>query len=124
MNILNYLKSNAQRTESKFNECKETMATDFLYYFKWSGEETYKIGFMHKLYVRLIGQCENMESEGADNDTIKTYVKEEIERHQQFLSRPYNVRSESTGEMHRETSIWEYQVTLEFVSILTSITRA
>jgi hypothetical protein len=99
---INYLKNKIVESETKLNQ-------DFLYYFAWVSEELFINKFkINELQFKLEFIL-NIDDELLSIEECKMIIKS----YERFLDSQYNVRSNSSGTLHRETSTWKYQSILE-----------
>jgi hypothetical protein len=95
--------------QNKIIEAETCLQKDFLYYFEWVSEEL----FMHKFKINeLQFKLEfilNIDNKSLIIDECKMIIKS----YERFLDSQCNVRSNSSGTLHRETSTWKYQSILE-----------
>jgi hypothetical protein len=109
---INYLQNKIVEAETNLNK-------DFLYYFEWVSEEL----FMHKFKINeLQFKLEfilNIEDQALVIEECKMIIKS----YERFLDSEYNVRSNSSGTLHRETSTWKYQSILELKKFFVNLTQ-
>jgi hypothetical protein len=106
---LQILARDIQKDEAKLTE-------DFLYYFSWVGEELWKMKYKQQFIQRIYdAACDSEETIEAD---LKAQIKPRLEMLLTECSRSYNVRTNSTGALHRETSLWKFQCELELIEWL------
>lgn len=101
--IFNY---ELQCNQRQIEKAKEQLAENFTHYFPWVAEQLYKNELVC-VYVQRI--LRDMQEESAE-----LVIRYRIEQNEQFLGQVYNVRKDSSGTMHRECSLWEYQTCLSF----------
>jgi heme oxygenase len=103
-----------QTSEAKLTE-------DFLYYFSWVGEELWKMKYQQQFIQRIYDAA--CESEETIEQDLKKQIKTRLQMLREECLKPYNVRTDSTGALHRETSTWKFQCDLELMEWLNRIVK-
>lgn len=95
--------------QNKINEAEANLNRDYLYYFEWVSEELFINKFkINELQFKLEFILNINDPFLAINE-----CKMIIKSYERFLDSQCNVRSNSSGTLHRETSTWKYQSILE-----------
>jgi hypothetical protein len=109
---INYLQTKIDDAEKKLNQ-------DFLYYFAWVSEEL----FIHKFQITALKfQLEflfDINNELSELEECKIIIKS----YENFLDSESNIRSNSSGTLHRETSTWKYQAIMELKKFYQNLTK-
>jgi hypothetical protein len=86
---------------------------DFCYQFSWSGEDTFKTCFEIQELSKIVADMEDI----GEQNSAKRWVK----YYRDYCSRPYLVRENSSGSLHREASTYIFQVMLDICNYLESM---
>jgi hypothetical protein len=115
------IQSEINYLQTKIIEAETCLQKDFLYYFEWVSEEL----FMNKFKINeLQYKLEFMLNTTIDNELlIINECKMIIKSYERFLDSQCNVRSNSSGTLHRETSTWKYQSILELKKFFVNLTK-
>jgi hypothetical protein len=117
--IQSEIQSEINYLQNKIIEAETSLQKDFLYYFEWVSEEL----FMHKFKINeLQFKLEfilNIEDEALVIEECKMIIKS----YERFLDSEYNVRNNSSGTLHRETSTWKYQSILELKKFFVNLIK-
>jgi hypothetical protein len=101
-----------QKDEAKLTE-------DFLYYFSWVGEELWKMKYQQHFIQRIYSAALEREDLNEDiEDALKAEIKPRLKMLREECLKSYNVRTNSTGALHCETSLWKFQCELELIEWL------
>jgi hypothetical protein len=109
---INYLKTKIVEAETKLNQ-------DFLYYFAWVSEELFMYKFQINELQFKLEFILNIDNELLVIEECKMIIKS----YQHFLDSEYNVRNNSSGTLHRETSTWKYQSILELKKFFVNLIK-
>lgn len=105
--------------QNKIIEAETNLKKDFLYYFEWVSEELFMCKFkINELQFKLEFIL-NIDDESLAIAECKMIIKS----YQRFLDSEHNVRSNSSGTLHRETSTWKYQSILELKKFFVNLTK-
>ena len=103
--------------QNKIVEAETNLSKDFLYYFEWVSEELFKHKFkINELQFKLEFIL-NIEDEALVIEECKIIIKS----YERYLNSEHNIRSNSTGTLHRETSTWKYQSILELKNLFVNL---
>jgi hypothetical protein len=109
---INYLQNKINDLEKKLNE-------DFLQHFAWVSEDL----FHHKFQVQELkfkyDFLNDINSDLSEIEECKIIIK----GYEQYLDSDFNVRSNSSGTLHRETSTWKYQSILELKKFFVNLIK-
>lgn len=105
---VNYLNLNIEKLQARLDE-------DFVYQLPWVGEELWQKSFEARYINEVIKAMEGLEqSTSSDNPCpVRQVIFINCKQLKEITTRPYNVRVNSTGSLHREVSTWQFQVQLE-----------
>ena len=92
----------------------EKFSSDISYQFAWLGEELYKESIKADIYLHI-------KNASVEDITLEQSIFERIKGIEQYLSRPYNVRGNSSGSLHNEVSTWKYIAFMEVLEELQTI---
>jgi hypothetical protein len=109
---LNYRLTLLNRSVS---ELQAKLDGDFLYYFAWVGEELWQKKYEAKYITEVLQAMEGLEqSTSSDNPCpVRQIILIQARQLRDITTRPYNVRVNSTGALHREVSTLQFQCQLE-----------
>jgi hypothetical protein len=110
-----YLVREINMRKSKCVEIQKKFDDDFLYAFKWYGEEM----CINQLWIESLGIFIAVIEE-EDESTIIENIEYHENNYKQYIGSSYNVRSNSTSPLDRELSIYRYQT---FINILEFISK-
>jgi hypothetical protein len=115
------IQSEINYLQNKIIEAETSLQKDFLYYFEWVSEEL----FINKFKINeLQFKLEFMLNTTIDNESLIIHeCKMIIKSYERFLDSQHNVRSNSSGTLHRETSTWKYQAILELKKFFVNLTK-
>ena len=99
-----------EKDEAKLNE-------NFLYFLPWVGEDLWKLKYQKEFIQKIYNQPRQCSDEFFD-EALKDEIRPILEMLRTECSRSYNVRTNSTGALHREISIWKFQCDLELIEWL------
>jgi len=103
--------------QNKIVEAETNLSKDFLYYFEWVSEELFKHKFkINELQFKLEFIL-NIEDEALVIEECKIIIKS----YERYLNSEHNIRSNSTGTLHRETSTWKYQSIVELKNLFVNL---
>jgi len=103
-----------KKDEAKLHE-------NFLHYFAWVGEDLWKMKYKHHL-LQTIYSAAVYDDNSIEQD-LKAEIKPRLEMLREECLKSYNVRENSTGALHRETSLWKFQANLELVDWLSRFVK-
>jgi hypothetical protein len=109
---INYLQNKIIDAETKLNQ-------DFLYYFAWVSEDLFHYKFQINELQFKLEFILNIDSELSAIEECKIIIK----GYEQFLDSQSNVRNNSSGTLHRETSTWKYQSILELKKFFVNLIK-
>lgn len=109
--IFGRIKNVTMRIESD----EQKLQQDFALNFPWVCEDLWTANFQRDTYKYWLHEFE------TSNETWQDFVQRELNHWKTFCSRPSNVRTNSTGALHREVSTWKFQCALEFIAILETL---
>jgi hypothetical protein len=109
---INYLQNKIIDAETKLNQ-------DFLYYFAWVSEDLFHYKFQINELQFKLEFILNIDSELSAIEECKIIIK----GYEQFLDSQSNVRNNSSGILHRETSTWKYQSILELKKFFVNLIK-
>jgi hypothetical protein len=98
--------------QEQINKLNTKLHLNFVYNFAWVGEDLFKCNYKMDLYNVLIYEIK----EYGAKDTLTTNVN----RLKTITRSAHQVREESTGALHRETSTWKFMCMLELLNELES----
>jgi hypothetical protein len=104
-------------TALKVEEDMKKLQENYVYYLPWCGEGLWKNQFMLEHYQYYATNLPE------DTDAANDYLTRTIKQLKEICMRSYNVRTDSTGALHRETSTWKFQCQLELIELLENIAR-
>jgi hypothetical protein len=107
---MDYLRKKTEKDMKKLQE-------NYVYYLPWCGEELWKNQFMLEHYEYY---AKNLPE---DTDAANDYLTRTIKQLKEICMRSYNVRTDSTGALHRETSTWKFQCQLDIIDFLENLAR-
>lgn len=111
------LNSKIKWTQLKVDEDMKKLQENYVYYLSWCGESLWKNQFMLEHYQYYASHL----PEGAD--THHEWFTRTIKHLKDICMRSYNVRTDSTGALHRETSTWKFQCQLELIEFLETLIK-
>jgi hypothetical protein len=105
---LTYLNNQIAPLQARLDE-------DFVYQLPWVGEELWQKSFESRYVSEVLKAMEGLEeSTSSDNVCpVRQVIFHNCKQLKAITTRPYNVRVNSTGSLHREVSTWQFQVQLE-----------
>ena len=117
--IQSEIQSQIKYLQTKIIEAETKLNQDFLYYFAWVSEELFMYKFkINELQFKLEFIL-NIDNELLIIEECKIIIK----GYEQFLENDYNVRSNNSGTLHRETSTWKYQSILELKKFFVNLIK-
>lgn len=122
--IISELKSMLKHTNAKVESLQKKLSDDFVYGLAWYGEDLWKQSFRSKELTKLVTDIENNLLDADSNLSTLDVLESWIDNIEVFLSRPYNVRENSTGSLHREVSTYRYQEIMEMMIEIKSIVKS
>ena len=98
-----------KNAEAKVEQLQSRLNENYLGNFAWAAEDLWRQSFIVIDLKRKLNYLLDEETSLTELEKIN----EIIDTYQNVLDRTYNVRSNSSGSLHREVSTWEYQETLD-----------
>jgi hypothetical protein len=97
---------------------------NFLYNFAWVGEDLWKMKYkQHFIQYAFNAALEREDLNEDIEHALKAEIKPRLEMLRSECLRSYNVRENSTGALHRETSLWKFQCQLELIEWLNRLVK-
>jgi len=111
--IYNDLLTTKTRNIKKIAERQARLSENFCNQLPWLLEEMYQLHKENNLIDQMVRWTENENPESKEHalDFLYKYLNDEVKK-------PYNVRTNSTGEMFRVTSTWEFIVMMQLRNYL------
>jgi conjugal transfer/entry exclusion protein len=98
-----------KHAEEKVEQLQSRLNENYLGNFAWAAEDLWRQSFIVIDLKRKLNYLLDEETSLTELEKIN----EIIDTYQNILDRTYNVRSNSSGSLHREVSTWEYQENLD-----------
>jgi len=113
--VLQALKSEERFLKLKIEKDKGKLDSNYCYWFAWVGEDIWLDSYKYEFCKSIIQQIE-------DGDELSTAILERrINQLERYVSDVYNVRQNSTGSLHRESSTWQFIASMHLLSFLKSL---
>ena len=112
--IVAELKNQINYLQNKNSKLKERLDANFVHEFAWVGEDLFINEFKLQQFKHKHEFLSNLETD-ENNFTfiMNNELKNIINSYEDYLSREYNVRTNSSGVLHREISTWMYVATMD-----------
>lgn len=110
------LENQIEFLEKKVNGCTEQLTKDFCHELPWVGEDLYISSYKLQQYKFILLDF-NEWSKTPEHEIINNWIK----KYTTFISRPYNVRENSTGSLFRECSTWKFMCSMELLEELKNL---
>jgi hypothetical protein len=112
------MKDELMRRNKKIEHFKEKFEEDYLYAFKWYGEEM----CIQNIWVtQLTWILQKIQVQAYSKSEIFAYY---INLYENYLKSQYNVRSSSTSALDRELSVFTYQTYIELLSYMNNLKKS
>ena len=112
--ITELLKREIAWREKDSAKWKAQLAENYVYYLSYVGEDLWRNEFKLDWLRASLGDDETV-------SIVRGSILHYLAQLQDYISRPYNVREESTGAIRRETAVWKYISSMELIEILNRI---
>lgn len=112
--LLRRIEHAANFNEKEKQEGLAKLAENYVYHFAWAGQKIWELSFKLDYYRAILEDV----SGGQQPHISIAFYKNQL---QDFTSRSYNVREESSGALHREASVWKFKASMELAQEFTSL---